>query len=89
MSHHPHNSESESEEDNEDGEYETMLYSMICQFQGEETSGLVCDRELKLRIQEEERRNCTVGITSSEVKVLNNITLDKIRKAQMEDKDLV
>ena len=89
MSHHPHNPESESEEDDEDDEYETISYSMVCQLLGEETSGLKWDREPKLRIQEEEKRNCTVGITSSEVKVLNNITPDKMRKVQMKDKDLV
>ena len=56
--------------------------------QGEETSGFKLDREFKLRIQEEERKYCTVGITSSDVKVLNNITPDKMRKTQVEDKDL-
>ena len=76
-------------DNDDDDEYEAISYSTDCQLLGEETSGLKLDMELKHRIQEEERRNCTVGITSSEVKVLNNITPDKMRKAQMEDRGLV
>ena len=72
LSHHPHNPDLESEKDNEDDEYETILYSTVCQLLGEEILGWKLDRELKLSIQEEERRNCTVGITSGEVKVLDN-----------------
>ena len=88
LSCHLHNPDSELKENNEDDEYESLAYSTFCQLLGEGTSGLKLDRELKIRIQEEEMKNCTVGKTSSEVKVLYNITPDKMRKAQMEDKDL-
>ena len=84
-----HNPDSESEEDYQDIEYQTISYSTVCQLMGEGTSGLKLDRELTLSIQEEEGRNCTVKIISSELKVFDSIMPDKMRKAQMEDKDLI
>ena len=89
LSYHQPKPTSELEKNDKDDKCDTIAYSTVHQILGEETLGLKLDRELKCKIQEEEENNCTVEITSTEVKVLNKITHEKIRRAKMNNEDLV
>ena len=88
LSHCPSNMASELEGDEEDDEYETISCSMVCHLLDEEKSWLKLDRELRRKIQEWEEKYCAVKVTSSEVRVVNKIATEKMRRPQLDDKDL-